>query len=441
VGATATAADRKLDLPCVSLGGGTITIVCVSRDRVMIEWAASPVNDMTADAAVALILSIEANPHNLKVLHAACSHGAHGHGHAESGACQHHHHHHHHQPSTATPTAASASAATSVSVKQEPRDDGDDAVADGAASAGSDAYERQAKKLKVQELRDALAAQGLDTAGAKDALVERLVTAHASAAAAANAKMSTTGGATSSSASGNSMASPRIPPILVSNMTSPTSSSSSSSHYPSSESYDAPAATAAAIAESRWQCAIELMRALLGDACVRVDARRRLMHCALSDEVAPPAFFPAADAAPASSSSSSASTSSGAAATAPPKSASSLEVAALVDYHLVRFLSAFLSSTRIHFSFSHSHLQFISNLDTEINLRPCQVVHCDDTEFRQRLQQHIDRYLIALFPIPLDILHPAATAVAAIAPDATNHARVAPPHANSSMTIEVMEET
>jgi hypothetical protein len=182
------------------------------------------------------------------------------------------------------------------------------------------------------------------------------------------------------------------------------------------------------------------MRALLGDACVRVDARRRLMNCALSEEVAPPAFFPPADAAPAASSSSS-STSSGAAATAPPKSASSLEVAALVDYHLVRFSSAFLSSFRIHFTFSHLHVQFISNLGTGIYLRPCQVVHCDDAEFRQRLQQHIDRYLIALFPIPLDILHPAATAVAAIAPDATSHARVAPPHANSSMTIEVMEET
>jgi hypothetical protein len=70
-----------------------------------------------------------------------------------------------------------------------------------------------------------------------------------------------------------------------------------------------------------------------------------------------------------------------------------------------------------------------------------QAVHSDDNEFRQRLQQHIDRYLIALFPIPLDILQPAAPTVAANASDATSHARIAPLQTNSSMTIEVMEET
>ncbi len=75
---------RKHHVPCVTIGD-TVHVLQFARDHVVVEWPSAPVQDMLADAVVALILSIEANPHNLKVLHAKCNHHHHQH-HAESAS-------------------------------------------------------------------------------------------------------------------------------------------------------------------------------------------------------------------------------------------------------------------------------------------------------------------------------------------------------------------
>ena len=43
-----------------------MSVLVVAADHCLVEWKASPFNDMIADSVVAVVLSIEANPHNLK---------------------------------------------------------------------------------------------------------------------------------------------------------------------------------------------------------------------------------------------------------------------------------------------------------------------------------------------------------------------------------------
>jgi hypothetical protein len=257
----------------MQLGSGMISVLLVGRDRVMVEWNASPVNDMTADAVVALILSIEANPHNLKVLHKSCSHG----------------HHHHHN--------------SSCSVKTEPVE----------SSSTVDSATLAAEPVKP-----------IDSSA--DVIKQR---------------------------------------------------------------------------DERWLCAIDMLKALLGDRCVHVDRRRRLIFCALSESAVPPPFFKQ----PASR----ADTEAG---------SDALAVTALVDHKLV-CVSNFetLSVGYFHQSLTTFFFRF-------------QNVHSDNADFRVRLQRHLDHCLIALFPLPLDSL--AAPVGDAISTEPTSSAP-------SSATIEVMD--
>lgn len=58
-------ANTKESVPCVSVGG-IVSVLMIAKDHVIVEWKSSAFSDMIADSIVALILSIETNPHHLK---------------------------------------------------------------------------------------------------------------------------------------------------------------------------------------------------------------------------------------------------------------------------------------------------------------------------------------------------------------------------------------